>query len=517
MKAIDAAQTHNDSAKPATASSSKSSGNNSTGFSDALIELLMANKGITEQVGELSASITSDTSGKKLAELVQDAQVNGDGLSSPARDIAALSALIGGDIAKAAPTNAPLPEVELTNTDHPETTDPTALLNLMASLVTNPGTQSATEESVNVSVPVVSKNAPVESSLTSKQQIVASRSGGNTQINPVAGTALHPTNISAVQAAVTQTDSEATAAAAQPTAATAQPTAPTAPIVTQAPSVLTQEARRFIPGALPTATAGTIPSGSTHTNGAIDSDTLQPAAAIVDKDVATVINQTVEKLAANAESIQTAITSAKANLLQNKTAHTTEGTQASAIDSPKAAFHQLTNLNDLTRPDTGISSTRATAPGAAMMNNGTASGDITMSAARNVQWMLDQGVSRATLQLHPAELGSLKINLNVQEEQLSIQITANQSATRETLEMSLPRLREQLTQQGFQDVNIDLGKQGDGTQTGAENPDSHHNRNNDAGDTDNAFNSAQQNHQSQVTDSTSPQQRQGAGLVDMFA
>lgn len=77
-------------------------------------------------------------------------------------------------------------------------------------------------------------------------------------------------------------------------------------------------------------------------------------------------------------------------------------------------------------------------------------------AGDNIRLMLQQGLSRATLMLHPAELGALKINLDVQSEQLNVQIVASQSATRDALEQSLPKMRAQLQQGGFGDVNIDL-------------------------------------------------------------
>jgi len=72
-------------------------------------------------------------------------------------------------------------------------------------------------------------------------------------------------------------------------------------------------------------------------------------------------------------------------------------------------------------------------------------------------WMRDGGINRATLQLHPAELGAVTIQLDSSSEGLSVNILAAQPATRESIEQTLHRLRDQLEAQGFNGVNIDLG------------------------------------------------------------
>lgn len=68
-----------------------------------------------------------------------------------------------------------------------------------------------------------------------------------------------------------------------------------------------------------------------------------------------------------------------------------------------------------------------------------------------VVWMAArrEGLSEARLQLHPAHLGKLDIRLELQGREASVQLTVYHSAVREAVEAMLPRLREQLEEQGL--------------------------------------------------------------------
>jgi flagellar hook-length control protein FliK len=64
--------------------------------------------------------------------------------------------------------------------------------------------------------------------------------------------------------------------------------------------------------------------------------------------------------------------------------------------------------------------------------------------------MVQGKLGRMSLQLHPAELGAMEIEILTQEGVASVDFAAVQPATRDLLEASLPRLRELLLQQGLQ-------------------------------------------------------------------
>jgi hypothetical protein len=72
-------------------------------------------------------------------------------------------------------------------------------------------------------------------------------------------------------------------------------------------------------------------------------------------------------------------------------------------------------------------------------------------AMQRVVWMAarDQGVSQARLQLHPAHLGKIDIHLEVQGREASVVLNVTNAPVREAVEAMLPRLRDQLEQQGI--------------------------------------------------------------------
>jgi flagellar hook-length control protein FliK len=63
--------------------------------------------------------------------------------------------------------------------------------------------------------------------------------------------------------------------------------------------------------------------------------------------------------------------------------------------------------------------------------------------------MLNQGKQEVTIRLDPAELGSMHIKLQIQQDQLQVAIQTQVGQSREIIEQNLPRLREQLAQQGI--------------------------------------------------------------------
>lgn len=77
--------------------------------------------------------------------------------------------------------------------------------------------------------------------------------------------------------------------------------------------------------------------------------------------------------------------------------------------------------------------------------------------AYRVQFMAQQGIQRAQVQLNPAELGPMEITVDLAEDVAQVQITAENAATREAVEQAVPRLREMMAQSGFAETSVDLG------------------------------------------------------------
>ncbi|GDY24202.1 flagellar hook-length control protein FliK [Agarivorans sp. Toyoura001] len=88
---------------------------------------------------------------------------------------------------------------------------------------------------------------------------------------------------------------------------------------------------------------------------------------------------------------------------------------------------------------------------------------------QRVQYMLSQGMQKAEIRLDPAELGSMHIRLQInQEQQVSVQIQVQNPQAREALEQTMPRLREMLQQQGIElgQSQVNQQNQGNASQHG---------------------------------------------------
>jgi len=66
-----------------------------------------------------------------------------------------------------------------------------------------------------------------------------------------------------------------------------------------------------------------------------------------------------------------------------------------------------------------------------------------------VMVQIQQKLQTAEVQLHPEELGSIQIKMNLQQDQLSVQFVVQQQAAKEALEQQMPKLRDLLEQQGI--------------------------------------------------------------------
>jgi flagellar hook-length control protein FliK len=69
--------------------------------------------------------------------------------------------------------------------------------------------------------------------------------------------------------------------------------------------------------------------------------------------------------------------------------------------------------------------------------------------------------SKLTMQLHPAELGALKIDIFVKADSIKANIVVQSHQVRETLEKHMPRLRTVLQEQGFTVDSFEISMEGD--------------------------------------------------------
>ncbi len=76
-----------------------------------------------------------------------------------------------------------------------------------------------------------------------------------------------------------------------------------------------------------------------------------------------------------------------------------------------------------------------------------------------VVWMAREGVQQAEFRLNPASLGSVEVRLSINNDQASVTFLAQNAATRDALEQSMPRLRESLAENGLALSHSEVGQQ----------------------------------------------------------
>lgn len=69
--------------------------------------------------------------------------------------------------------------------------------------------------------------------------------------------------------------------------------------------------------------------------------------------------------------------------------------------------------------------------------------------SERVVWASKQGVQTAILQLDPPELGSLQVKLHITHDQVSVSFSSPHASVRDSVEQSMPRLKEMLEEQGL--------------------------------------------------------------------
>ena len=83
-----------------------------------------------------------------------------------------------------------------------------------------------------------------------------------------------------------------------------------------------------------------------------------------------------------------------------------------------------------------------------------------------VMMMISQGKQEVNIRLDPAELGSMHVKIHVQQDQVQLHIQTQVGSSKDVIEQNMPRLREQLAQQGIQlgEANVEQQSQQQGQQ-----------------------------------------------------
>ncbi len=86
------------------------------------------------------------------------------------------------------------------------------------------------------------------------------------------------------------------------------------------------------------------------------------------------------------------------------------------------------------------------------------SADFAQGVADRVSFAVDNDWNTAKLQVNPAQLGPIDLQIAVQGDRAQVVMSTHSALTREALESSIPKLKEMLGSQGFTQVSVDISQ-----------------------------------------------------------
>ncbi|PCH85510.1 MAG: hypothetical protein COB26_09315 [Piscirickettsiaceae bacterium] len=78
--------------------------------------------------------------------------------------------------------------------------------------------------------------------------------------------------------------------------------------------------------------------------------------------------------------------------------------------------------------------------------------------SNRIQWMVGQSISGAQIRLNPQQLGPIEVRVHIHNDQATISFTAQHGATREAIDAALPRLRDMLSEQQVDLVDVNVSQ-----------------------------------------------------------
>ena len=129
---------------------------------------------------------------------------------------------------------------------------------------------------------------------------------------------------------------------------------------------------------------------------------------------------------------------------------------AASKSSQPVTSHAQFNLNP---PLEMQSATAQLAPPKLPLSHNMGSTEWRAELTNNVVWLAGKGVQRATLTVHPEQLGPIEVRISVQHDEARVWFMTQHPVTRQTIEETLPRLQNQFSEQGLQLVDTQVSDQ----------------------------------------------------------
>ena len=127
--------------------------------------------------------------------------------------------------------------------------------------------------------------------------------------------------------------------------------------------------------------------------------------------------------------------------------------------STNANTNAAAPLGAIANPLVQTAPTTAATQGTTAIGVGVGQPGWDQAVGERVLWAVSQRLSTVQVKLNPANLGPLDIQLNLQQDQLSVSLVSQHAPVRELLDQALPRLRELLAESGLNLVDVGVSDQ----------------------------------------------------------
>jgi len=129
------------------------------------------------------------------------------------------------------------------------------------------------------------------------------------------------------------------------------------------------------------------------------------------------------------------------------------------IDTPSSNVYHVTTNGIITANSTSLNaaplSDLASAPRTVLLDQPGAD----QALAENLRWAVNEKLSRLTVNVSPANLGPISVSVDVENQNMSVSIVTNNTIAKEAIDNILPRMREHFSNEGYQQVSVDVSSQ----------------------------------------------------------
>ena len=130
-----------------------------------------------------------------------------------------------------------------------------------------------------------------------------------------------------------------------------------------------------------------------------------------------------------------------------------------SIDTPSSNVYHVTTNGIIPANSTSLNaaplSDLASAPRTVLLGEP----DADQSLVENLRWAVNEKMSRVTVNVSPANLGPISVSVDVENQNMSVSIITNNVVAKEAIDGLLPRMREHFSNEGYNQVSVDVSSQ----------------------------------------------------------